>query len=301
MHEPFITRVRTADSRPIPHVACVAVIAIMMVTIAGCSSGSSPEQGTKTNSDGCTAYARDRSVPPVGRTPLDRWLAHRPLYVAHRGGDANWVEGTASAYRAAAAWSPRLALEVPVWRSSDGVWVVSEDATTGRVFGTNDSIQSSAWSTLSALRTTVGGHRMARLVDDVLKPYGMSRILFIDNKAAKHVDEFFDLLDSYAGNTRYVSKSYYTAKNSALEAHKRGYVTWGYYYDRNMTAFAATQSRFDLLGLNYSAPAADFLIMRATGKAVIAHVITTPSSASTGSCKGASGYMVSDVKQVVPN
>ena len=72
---------------------------------------------------------------------MSRWLAQRTLYVAHRGGDANWPEGSAAAYAQATAWNRNLALEVPVWRTADGVWVVSEQPTTGRVFGTDLDIR----------------------------------------------------------------------------------------------------------------------------------------------------------------
>ncbi|PZS34092.1 MAG: hypothetical protein DLM58_06395 [Pseudonocardiales bacterium] len=62
------------------------------------------------------------------------------MYVAHRGGDLDWVEGGAHAYRKAAARNPQLALEVPVWITSDSVWVVSGGRQAGRVFGTDYDI-----------------------------------------------------------------------------------------------------------------------------------------------------------------
>ena len=269
------------------------VFAAVLIAAVGCSSGNG---GPRTSGARCITAAPSRTT---GHPTLDQWIANRPLYVAHRGGDADWVEGTADAYRKAAGWNRQLALEVPVWRTSDGVWVVSHDATTGRVFDKNLDIRASTWTELSKLSTKIGGLRMARLVNDILIPYGSTRILFIDNKADTHVHAFFTLLDAYAGSTRYVSKGYYTSKNTATEARKRGYVTWGYYNDGDMGKFAATQSRFDLLGLNYTAPESDFVAMSATGKPVIADVIASPSSALSASCKGASGFMVSGVREVV--
>jgi hypothetical protein len=274
--------------------ACMMLsVVVVSLFVAACSPG----RGT--DGPSCAIHMGGKA-PATGRTPLDAWLANTPLFVAHRGGDADWVEATAEAYRKAAGWNSQLALEVPVWRTSDGVWVVSEGPTTRRVFGTNDDIRSSTWATLSRLSSTVGAYRMARLVNDVLIPYGRSRILFIDNKADSNVTAFFNLLDSYAGNSRYVSKGYYASSRTATEAHNRGYKTWGYYYARNMGNFASTQSRFDLLGLNSSAPASDFATMRATGKPVIAHIIANASMASVAWCKGASGFMVSGVEEVVP-
>jgi hypothetical protein len=271
----------------------LVALAAVLIAAVGCTSGIG---GSGASGARCATATPTRTT---GHPMLDRWITHRPLYVAHRGGDADWVEGTADAYRKAAGWNPQLALEVPVWRTSDGVWVVSHDSTTGRVFDKNLDIRASAWSELSKLSTKIGDLPMARLVNDILIPYGSTRILFIDNKADAHVRAFFGLLDSYAGNTRYVSKGYYTSKNTATEARKRGYLTWGYYNDGDMGKFAATQSRFDLLGLNYSAPASDFAAMSATGKPVLADVVANRSSASSASCKGASGFVVSGVREVV--
>lgn len=235
-----------------------------------------------------------------GQTPLQCWLDHPPFYIAHRGGDADWVEGTADAYRKAAAWNASLALEVPVWRTADGVWVVSEDPTTGRVFGTDDDIRRSTWAQLSTLRSVRGGYPMARLVQDILVPYGRSRILFIDNKGDADVGPFLDLLDSYGGPSRYVCKSYYHSLNTATAARRRGYLTWGYYYQSTMGDFAATEHSFDLLGLNYDAPASSFATLRATGKPVIAHVVRTRAGAEEALAKGAEGIMASGVREIVP-
>jgi len=233
-------------------------------------------------------------------TPLQAWMSRSPMYVAHRGGDGNWPEDTAYAYRQAAAWNPELALEASVWRTSDGVWVISEDPGTGRVFDRDLRIPATPWSVLATLRTRVGHYPMARLRQDVLDVYGSSRILFIDNKADDHAAEFLHLLSSYAGRARYVVKSFWASDTTARAARKQGYLTWGYYFPRDMAHVRATQSRFDLLGLAASASRRDFAGLEATGKPVIAHVIDSPDQARAALDKGASGLMVADVTAVVP-
>ena len=232
-------------------------------------------------------------------TPLQRWLAG-PMDIAHRGGDADWVEGTADAYAHAAAWNSALALEIPTRLTADGVWVISEDPTTGRVFGTDDDISRTPWATLARLRTLRGHHPMARLVDDVLRVYPRGRVLFVDDKAEAQISGFLGLLSSYGGPARFVVKSYWQSADLPRLARSLGYLTWGYYYAADMGSFAATQGRFDLLGLDYSAPAADFAAMRATGKPVVAHVIDSAAAAATARRKGATGLMISAVQQVVP-
>lgn len=232
--------------------------------------------------------------------PLQAWLRATPLEIAHRGGDADWPEGTAYAYRQAAARNPALALEVPVWRTADGVWVVSEDRTTGRVFDGSYAIPATTWATLSRLRTREGQHPMARLKEDVLDVYGDDRVLFVDDKADTDAGAFLGLLDSYAGRSRYVVKTYWQSTAVAAAARKRGYLTWAYYDATGLPRLAETQGRFDLLGLPWSASAADWATARATGKPVIAHIVATAAEAATARDRGASGLMVSGVEQVVP-
>ncbi len=239
------------------------------------------------------------SVPAA--TPLQQWMSTSPMYVAHRGGDADWTEGTADAYAHAAAWNPDLALEVPLQLTSDGVWVVSEDPTTERVFGTDDKISRTPWATLALLRSIDGHHPMARLVNDILAVYPQNRIIFVDDKAGVAVRDFLALLDAHGGPSRFVVKTYWQSVDLPVQARSLGYTTWGYYYAKDMPHFAATQSRFDLLGLNYNAPVADFDTMRATGKPVIAHIIGSARAAATALHNGATGLMVSAVQQVVPH
>lgn len=266
----------------------LAVIALALVpACAGPQVQASPSRVT-------SSHAR------FSPTPLQAWLSHAPLYVAHRGGDANWTEGTAYAYGRAAAWNPQLALEAAVWRSSDGVWVVSEHRSTGGLFDADRDIPSTAWSVLSTLRTRMGHHPMTRLREDLLDVYGRTRILFIDNKSDTDETAFLDLLSSYGGRTRFVVKSFWAADRTVGAAHRRGYLTWGYYYSEDMRHFAATQHRFDLLGLESSASREDFRMMAATGRPVIAHIINAPGEARAALDKGATGLMVANVEAVVP-
>jgi len=228
------------------------------------------------------------------------WEAATPMYIAHRGGDADWPEATAYAYAQAAVRNPSLALEVSLWRTSDGVWVISDAATTGRVFGTNDVIAQSTWAQLSMLRTRKGGYPMARFVNDVLGPYGSSRIIFVDDKSDTNGPALLALLGTFGGKSRFVIKSYWHSPATALLAQAAGYDTWGYYYSKDLAHFAATQSKFTLLGLEYTATAADFATLRATGKPIIAHTIATADQARVALTAGAAGLMVSGVTEVVP-
>jgi glycerophosphoryl diester phosphodiesterase len=233
-------------------------------------------------------------------TPLTRWLAGRPLYIAHRGGDADWPEGSALAYRNALAWNGTTALEVPVWRTSDGVWVVSEDRDTGRVFGTEDIIKQTTWAQLSTLRSTKGAQPLSRLEQDVLQVVPRDRILFVDDKSDTDVPALLDLLDRYGGAGRIILKGFWSESSVPSVGHARGYTTWGYYYGNQLSEFPATQNRWDLLGINWSASHQDYRMLEATGKPVIAHIVASRRAATTAFAEGARGLMVSGLKEVVP-
>ena len=285
--------------------ACLPALACLL--LAACTGGtataprSAPTPTAATSTIPTPAAATPTAAAPRSTlTPVQAWLRATPLEIAHRGGDADWTEGTADAYRRAAARNPGLALEVPVWRTADGVWVVSEDRTTGRVFGADHAIPETTWATLSRLRTRQGHLPMARLVEDVLDVYGADRVLFVDDKSDADAAAFLDLLDSFAGRSRYVVKSWWKSTAVAAEARTRGYLTWGYYDDAGLAQLAGTEPQFDLLGLPWSAPAADWAAARATGKPVIAHVVATAQQADVARDRGATGFMVSGVEEVVP-
>jgi hypothetical protein len=96
-------------------------------------------------------------------------------------------------------------------------------------------------------------------------------------------------------------KSYWQSVQTPTAARAAGYLTWGYYYGRNMNDFADTQTLYDLLGLDYGAPIANFRTMIATGKPVLGHVIANQDEAHLALSKGAHGLVVSGVTQVVPH
>lgn len=56
---------------------------------------------------------------------------------------------------------------------------------------------------------------------------------------------------------------------------------------------AADTSRWDVLGMEWNAPATAWQQLTATGKPTIAHIITSPSQAQTALGKGANGLMAS--------
>lgn len=233
------------------------------------------------------------------QTAVDRWIASRPLYAAHRGGSADWVEHTMNAYDRASAWNRDLALEVSVWKTSDNVWVCSHDQSTLRVFGVDHDITATAWSTLAGLTTTVGGFPILRL-DTLLAKYGGKRVIVIDDKGSQDPAGLIALLGSYGGVGWYIGKSYYTAAAWPAAMRSAGHRTLGYYYDADAAQIASTQSKFDVLMEDQSASSTSWATILAYPQPVMAHIIATSSQKTAAAALGAEGYMASGVMEVVP-
>lgn len=276
--------VRTRTSDRVSHLLGVLVLVVAMVS--GCGRAS--------------AHGR-----PSAQTPVTSFLAHRPFYVAHRGGDEDWPEGTAYAYHEAVGWSAGLALEMPVRRTVDGVWVVSHDPTTGRVFGRNLNIATSRWADLAALRSLRGRLPLARLQHDVLDVVPRTRVLFIDDEDPPTAATLLRLLTGTAAHHAPSSKATGGRPQCPRRRVEPTTSRGGFYYAAGLRAqpgaLTATQRRFDLLGIDGSAPAADFRAMRRSGKPLIAHIVATRPAAQRALSLAASGLMVSGVTAVVPH
>lgn len=229
-----------------------------------------------------------------------QWLANEsPLDVAHRGGDADWVEMTRYAYSQAIAYGAKV-LNVDGWMTTDGVWVASHDNSLLRVFGVNVNISDSTWDQIKNLTTTTGGYPIEK-VADLLAAFPQV-LWFVENKHASSLDaSFLNLLDAGGGPDRIIVKAYYTAATVAADAHARGYLTWGYYYPADLANFSSTHSRWDILGLDFTdTTPADWAMLKATGKKVIAHVIMSVANANQAFAEGADGVMTGKVIGVIP-
>jgi hypothetical protein len=279
-------------------------------TVALAGSGALSVSG-KPSMGGTVALSGAGTLAVRATTPLDTWIANQPMFVAHRGGSADWDQSTMFAYDQAASWNKDLALEVSIWKSADGYWVVNHD---------NDPSITGTWAnpgtgTITA-RNWVGdlqnivssGHSspMIRLTD-VLAKYGSTRIIVIDNKAAKDLStttvglSFLATLNAYAGNSRYILKSYYSGTDMSTFARAYGFKTWGYYYQADVASIASTASRWDILGMEYGATTGWDAVV-ATGQPFWAHILPTAAARTMADAHTVkpNGYMVSGVEEIVP-
>jgi glycerophosphoryl diester phosphodiesterase len=189
-------------------------------------------------------------------------------------------------------------LEVSVRLSSDGVWIMNHDTTLTRTTTSSATIASS--TAASMLGTTIdypfsaGGSVVGRL-EDLLDAYGSTHVFFIDNKSNEFgfgsTTTLLDLLDAYPNSTEhFVFKGFKGWAPAADLARARGYLTWGIYYDGEVST-SPNYASWDLLGLNTDAIQANWDVINAQGKRVLGHVVHNLTDRTTGLSKGATGFM----------
>ena len=243
------------------------------------------------------------------RDYVAEFLGRRPFYVAHRLGGTEYPEFTRQGLEASLRAGFK-ALELSVRRCSTGEFVLIHDWVTSRtVPGTDYQIWNTPWSTLSGLQQASGG--FLRLTD-VLDQVGDDIVLAIDHKVTSSKETgstgdmeseaaLFDLLETRFGaenaKRRVIIKHFIKGGVSA-RARERGYKTMCMMYPNEVAG--ADLSSFDVLGMEWNAGQSVWDILKATGKPLIAHIITTKQQADTALARGAIGLMASVPSVVHP-
>ena len=248
------------------------------------------------------------SKPEAGPV-VDRFLASKPFYVAHRLGGTEYPEFTRQGLEASLRAGFK-ALELSVRRCSTGEFVLIHDwVTTRTVPGTDYQIWNTPWSTLSGLQQASGG--FMRLTD-VLDQVGDDIVLAIDHKvtSSKEIGSagdmeseaaLFDLLEArfgMEGAKRRVIIKHFIKGGVSQRARERGYKTMCMMYPNEIAG--ADLSMFDVLGMEWNASDDTWATLKAPGKPLIAHIITTQQQADIALARGATGLMASVPSVVHP-
>ena len=258
--------------------------------------------------DKWVAGTREVSKPMAGST-LDRFLASKPFYVAHRLGGTEYPEFTQKGLTESLKAGFK-ALELSVRRCSTGEFVLIHDwVTTRTVPGTDYQVWNTPWSVLSGLQQASGGFmRLTDVVDQV----GDDVVLAIDHKvtSSKEVGSagdmeseaaLFDLLEARLGAEnakRRVIVKHFIKGGVSQRARERGYKTMCMMYPNEVAG--ADLSLFDVLGMEWNAEQGVWDTLKATGKPLIAHIITTQQQADIALARGATGLMASVPSVVHP-
>lgn len=248
-------------------------------------------------------------VPPVvDRDHVAEFLAATPFYVAHRLGGTEYPEFTRRGLDASLAAGFK-ALELSVRRCATGEFVLIHDwVTTRTVPGTDYQIWNTPWSTLAGLQQASGG--FLRLTD-VMDSVPSDVVLAIDHKVTSDKPTsstgdmeseaaLFAFLEERLGaqaQKRVIIK-HFVQGSVAARAKAKGYRTMCMMYPNEVAGAPLTD--WDILGMEWNAPDDVWATLRATGKPLIAHIITTTAQATRARGRGATGLMSSVPSQVHP-
>ena len=238
-------------------------------------------------------------VPAPTGSVVDRFLASKPFYVAHRLGGTEYPEFTQKGLTESLKAGFK-ALELSVRRCSTGEFVLIHDwVTTRTVPGTDYQIWNTPWSTLAGLQQASGGFmRLTDVVDQV----GDDIVLAIDHKVTSSKPTgsqgdmesekgLFDYLDTIPNAKDRVLIKQFVNGGVGARAKAKGYKTMCMMYPNEVAG--ADLSLFDVLGMEWNAPDDVWATLKATGKPLIAHIITTQQQADQALSKGATGLMAS--------
>ena len=248
-------------------------------------------------------------VPPVvDRDHVAEFLAATPFYVAHRLGGTEYPEFTRRGLDASLAAGFK-ALELSVRRCATGEFVLIHDwVTTRTVPGTDYQIWNTPWSTLAGLQQASGG--FLRLTD-VMDSVPSDVVLAIDHKVTSDKPTsstgdmeseaaLFAFLEERLGaqaQKRVIIK-HFVQGGVAARAKAKGYRSMCMMYPNEVAGAPLTD--WDILGMEWNAPDDVWATLRATGKPLIAHIITTTVQATRARERGATGLMSSVPSQVHP-
>ena len=236
-------------------------------------------------------------------------LSRPTFYSAHRGGSDTEPEMTMLAYERSAARGFGM-LEVSLARTSDGVWFGLHDDTLDRTSGVAGlpPVSEMTWADVTKYQVTLngGGSPQPYMTwTEMVSAFAYTHVLLIDAKyaASRHLDEFLDMVSRDVGTDRAVIKAHGTDTRLADEAGKRGFTTWGYYYEPAFTdgTVARTADHWALLGMNWDASPEAWAAVTGYRKPVMAHVITSDDQRDIAERKGARGFQVANIDAVQPD
>ncbi len=261
--------------------------------------------------NGARIIPASMDILPAARTVSDIYDAVKrkvPFYIAHRGGGGDWPELTKRAFRNSVGYGMTI-LEASVWKTTDGVFVLSHDNNLVRTTGQNIDITSATWDQIKNIpvlasttsNTSQPSQPLWRL-DEMLAIYGGKQVIFLDDKGATNTAAIIDIMNANGGPEKFVVKMFRALTNGRVSQYQAaGYKAWGYFYpDDTAENFATAMPFYDFLGQQHDASQAIMDMMRATGKPVIGHIISTAAQRDTILAKGAAGIMTTTPRQTYP-
>ncbi|MFT4260343.1 glycerophosphodiester phosphodiesterase [Microbacterium sp.] len=266
--------------------------------------------------DGSTAYLSYLDSTGVRKAPASVRVTQPAFLVSdsltapgvtmgHRGasGTAGHAEMSRKAYRYAATQRGYRMLEFSCNVTSDGVFVGTHDNNLSRTSQTTGlaDLNTMTWADVQAYMNTLNAstpqpyYRLEEFLDE----FTPEATVHVDPKYAKAgMAPFLAVLNAHGGPERIVFKYVSSSVGAALladAAKAAGYTTAGYFYEADWASGAidAIQSRWDILGMEYTASTdawsrtttGAYPGLRSYGKPVLAHVIPSAAAYDTAKTK----------------
>lgn len=238
------------------------------------------------------------SLMPHGTASSSELKSATRFIVAHRGGSTSWVEHTPNAYTQAVAHGVN-ALEFSAAVTADGVIIGNHDQNFASLGGPSTPIKDMPWSHIQEI---LPPDKVPATLEWLLKTYGHSHTILFDpkNSAWTNLADYITALTPYKNNV--VLKYAGDAVTWLFQSwHNAGFKVWAYVYPSEVNASwyqkLLSSSYVDFISMDQSATDEQFNAIRATDKAAVIHILTSPTAVSNAFSRGADGVMLAAVSQ----
>lgn len=233
---------------------------------------------------------------PEGAKTIRELLAIPHFIVAHRGGSQSWPEHTKLAYTQAVDYHAH-ALEFSAARSKDGVWFGCHDESLKRLVpALTEKCDQYTWAEIEAAASKT--RYMPATIDWLIETYSKSHVIVFDPKY--QLPKWKEVCDMFKGmEQKVIIKSYWDSKWAFDMIRERGFKTWGYAYNSDITKekypdFLAGKN-CDILSMEFDAPQTTWDPLKASGLPTVAHIPADLNQLNTGWSRGAMGAIVSGI------
>lgn len=233
---------------------------------------------------------------PEGAKTIRELLAIPHFIVAHRGGSQSWPEHTELAYTQAVDYHAH-ALEFSAARSKDGVWFGCHDESLKRLVpALTEKCDQYTWAEIKAAASKT--RYMPATIDWLIETYSKSHVIVFDPKY--QLPRWKEVCDMFKGmEQKIIIKSYWDSKWAFDMIRERGFKTWGYAYNSDITKekypdFLAGKN-CDILSMEFDAPQTVWNALKASGLPTVAHIPADLNQLNIGWSRGAMGAIVSGI------
>lgn len=236
-----------------------------------------------------------RAVPEGAKT-ITELLRTPHFIVAHRGGSLSWPEHTEVAYTQAVDYHTH-ALEFSAARSKDGVWFGCHDQSMKRLVpALTKNADEYTWAEIKAEASKT--QYMPATVDWLVDTYGKSHVIVFDPKYKMAM--WKDVCDMFKGmEQRVIIKAYFDSKWMFDMVRARGFKTWGYAYNSDITKTNypdfLSGKICDILSMEFDAPQTTWDPLKTSGLPTVAHIPATADNLKVGWSRGAMGAIVAGI------